>query len=95
MVGREGGDVFGRFATIARINAILFASWFCRVKTCLNQVFAFWLSDERLQFGSGECVNKASLGDDQEQDLSASEDREFVCLLHNTSLSLGEGDVSS
>jgi hypothetical protein len=40
----------------------------------LDQVLAFWLGDEGLQFGRGECVDKASLGHDQQEDLSTSED---------------------
>jgi hypothetical protein len=46
----------------------------------LNQVLAFWLSDEWLQFRSCERVDEASLGDDQQQDLGTGEDRELVGL---------------
>jgi hypothetical protein len=46
----------------------------------LNQVLAFWLSDEWLQFRSCERVDEACLGDDQQKDLGTSEDREFVGL---------------
>jgi hypothetical protein len=46
----------------------------------LNQVLAFWLGDEWLQFRGCERVDEASLGDDQQKDLGTGEDREFVGL---------------
>ena len=46
----------------------------------LDQILPFGLGDERLQFRSGEGVDQTSLGDDEEKDLSACEDGEFVCL---------------
>ena len=46
----------------------------------MNEVLALGLGDKRLQFGSGECVDETGLGYDQEQDLGASEDRQFVGL---------------
>ena len=36
MVGREGGDLFGRFGDIARVNAILVAGWFWSIETRLE-----------------------------------------------------------
>lgn len=50
------------------------------IETCLDEILAFWLGDERLELGSGKGVYKASLGDDEEQNLGASEGRELVCL---------------
>jgi hypothetical protein len=35
MVGRKGGNVFGRFGDIARINTVLVAGWFWSIETCL------------------------------------------------------------
>jgi hypothetical protein len=46
----------------------------------LNQILPFWFGDEWLQFRCGEGVDKPSLGHDEQKDLGASEDREFVCL---------------
>lgn len=48
--------------------------------TYLNQVLALSLGDERLQLGGGEGVDKAGLGDDQQEHLSAGEDRQFIGL---------------
>lgn len=50
------------------------------VVTYLNQVLALSLSDERLKLGCREGVDEASLGDDQEQDLRAGQNGQFVCL---------------
>lgn len=46
----------------------------------LNEVLALGLGDQRLEFGSSEGVDKAGLGDDQQENLSASQDREFISL---------------
>jgi hypothetical protein len=51
--------------------------------TYLNEVLALGLSDQRLQFGSSEGVDKAGFGDDQEENLSTSKDREFICLYNS------------
>lgn len=40
----------------------------------LDQVLAFGLCDERLQFGGGECVDEAGFRHDQEEHLGAGED---------------------
>ena len=48
------------------------------VVTYLNQVLALSLSDERLKLGCREGVDEASLGDDQEQDLRAGKNGQFV-----------------
>lgn len=50
------------------------------IETCLDEILAFWLGDKRLELGSGKGVYEASLGDDEEQNLGASECRELVCL---------------
>lgn len=49
--------------------------------TYLNQVLALSLGDQRLQLGSGESVDEAGLGDDQQEDLGPSEDRQLVGLV--------------
>ena len=49
----------------------------------LDEILAFGLSDEGLELRSGESVDESSLGDDEEEDLSASEDGQFVGLLTN------------
>lgn len=41
----------------------------------LDQILALGLGNERLELGSGEGINKARLGDDQQQNLSACQDR--------------------
>lgn len=48
--------------------------------TYLNQVLALGLGDKRLQLGGGESIDEAGLGDDQQEDLGTSEDRQFVGL---------------
>jgi hypothetical protein len=51
------------------------------IETCLNEIFAFGLGDKRLEFGGCECVDKTSLGDDEQEDLGASESGELVSLV--------------
>ena len=51
-----------------------------RVEASLDQVLALRLRDERLQLGSGEGVDETGLADDEKQNLSSSECREFICL---------------
>lgn len=46
----------------------------------LDEVLAFRLSDKRLKLRCGEGVDESSLGDDEKKDLSASENRQLVCL---------------
>lgn len=46
----------------------------------MDEVLALWLSDERLELGSCEGVDQSGLRNNKQQDLSASEDREFVSL---------------
>lgn len=46
----------------------------------LNQVLALSLSDERLKLGSSECVDQASLRDDEQEDLGSGQDRQLVGL---------------
>jgi hypothetical protein len=40
----------------------------------LDQILAFGLGDERLKLGSGECVDKTGLRNDQEENLGSGED---------------------
>ena len=51
-----------------------------RVEACLDEILAFRLRDERLQFGSSEGVDQASLRDDEKEDLRSGEGGKFVCL---------------
>lgn len=51
-----------------------------RLWTYLDQILALGLGDKWLKLRSGECVDQASLGNNQKKDLSASEDGEFVGL---------------
>ena len=51
--------------------------------TCLNEVLSLGLGNQRLKFGGSKGVDKAGFGDDQEENLSASQDRELVGL-HNS-----------
>ena len=46
----------------------------------LNQVLALGLGDQRLEFGGSEGVDKAGFRNDQEKNLSASQDRELISL---------------
>lgn len=46
----------------------------------LNQVLALRFRHERLKLGSGEGVDKTSLGHDQKKHLGAGEDGQLVCL---------------
>ena len=48
--------------------------------TDLDEILALGLGDERLQLGSSEGVDETSFRHDQQEDLCASEDREFVGL---------------
>lgn len=48
--------------------------------TDLDKIFAFRLSDKWLQFRRGEGVYKASLRDDEEEDLGAGQDTQLVGL---------------
>ena len=50
------------------------------VEACLDEILAFRLRDERLQFGSGEGVDQASFRDDKKEDLCSCESGKFVCL---------------
>jgi len=47
----------------------------------LNQVLSFGLGDEGLQFRSRKGVDQSGLGDDEQEDLSSSEDRQLIRLL--------------
>jgi hypothetical protein len=51
-----------------------------RVEARLNEVFPFWLCDERLELGSGEGIDETSLRDHEEKDLGTSERGKLVGL---------------
>ena len=46
----------------------------------LNKVLAFWLGDQRLELRGGEGVDQTGLGDNEQQDLGAGQDGQFVSL---------------
>jgi hypothetical protein len=46
----------------------------------LDEVLALGLGDQRLELGGGEGVDQPRLGDDEQEDLRASQDRQFVRL---------------
>ena len=50
------------------------------VKTCLNEVLAFGLGDERLELRGSKGVYESGLGHDEQENLGASEGRELVRL---------------
>ena len=52
-----------------------------RLKAYLDQILSLGLGDERLQLGRGEGVDQTGLGDDEQEDLGASEDGELVSLI--------------
>jgi hypothetical protein len=61
------GRLFGRIDLVTSINAVFVASrGFRSVQACLNKVLALGFGDKRLELGGCECVNKASLGDDEQ-----------------------------
>lgn len=66
----------------------------CDQFLALREVPKLILLDERLELIGGESVDPAGFGHDEEEDLRSSERRQFVSLLHDTGLSLAEGDVS-
>lgn len=52
----------------------------------LDQVLALGLGHQRLELGSGEGVDETGLGDNEQKDLGASEDRQFVGLARTLSV---------
>jgi len=93
--GRDiGVCVLGRLDSRFTIDAIRVGRFGC-VETCLDQVLALGFGHQGLELGGGEGVDETSLRHDEQEDLSTSEDGQFVGLLHDTSLSLGEGDVTT
>lgn len=46
----------------------------------LDEVLALSLGDQGLELGGGEGVDQTGLRDDEQEDLRAGEDRQFVCL---------------
>ena len=54
----------------------------------LNQILAFGLRDKWLKLGCREGVHQTRLRNDEEKDLSARQDRQFVCLMMNQLCSL-------
>ena len=51
-----------------------------RATSYLNEILAFGLGDQRLKLWSREGVNQTGLRDDEQENLSASQDRELIGL---------------
>jgi hypothetical protein len=76
---RHALDVVGRGDVISTVGTVL-AGWLGGVQAGLDEILAFGFGDEGLELGGGEGVDEAGLGDDEEEDLCAGEDGEFVGL---------------
>jgi hypothetical protein len=61
-------------------NGVSMSRVLVRTGAYLDQILALGLGDERLKLGSCEGVDQTCLGDDEEENLSTSQDRQFVCL---------------
>jgi len=48
--------------------------------TYLDKVLSFSLGDKRLKLRCCKGIDQTGLGDNEEEDLGASEDRQLVCL---------------
>ena len=77
-VGRFGGVEAGLKTCVSTNDQALHSR---RQMTYLNEIFALGLGYKRLEFGCGEGVDETSLGNDEQQYLSAGEDGQLVCLL--------------
>lgn len=80
---------------IGRVNTVLIGGGVGSIQTGLNEVLALGLGHEGLELRGGEGVDEAGFGDDQKKDLSSGENGKLVGLLHDTSLALREGDVTT
>lgn len=58
--------------------------------TYLNQVLSFSLGDKRLKLRCCECVHQTSLRDNEEEDLGAGKNRQFICLRRDISKSFAK-----
>jgi len=76
-------------------TVLAIASRFRCVQACLNQVLSFSLGDKGLKLRCCECVDQTGFGDDEQEDLSSRKDGQFVRLLHDTGLPLGECDMAT
>jgi len=65
------------------------------IQACLDKVFAFWLSDEGLEFSCGEGVYKTCFRHDEQKNLGSSESGQLIGLFHNPSFPFGECDMTS
>lgn len=87
-------DILWGLGNCGFIDTIVRLRFRC-VQASLNEILAFGLGDQRLKLWSREGVNQTGLRDDEQENLSASQDRELIGLLHDPSLSLGECDVAT
>jgi hypothetical protein len=58
--------------------------------TYLDEVLSFSLGDKRLKLRCCECVHQTSLRDNEEEDLSAGKNRQFICLRRDISKSFAK-----
>lgn len=90
------GRLLRRFDLVGIVDAILVAlGRLRRVQASLDEILSLRLGYQRLELGGGKCVHKPSLRHDKQQNLSARQNRQLVCLLHYSGLALGEGDVTT
>lgn len=61
-----------------------------RVETCLNEILALGLSNERLELRGGKGVDETGLRHDEEEDLRAGEGGELVRLMRRDARKAGE-----
>ena len=53
------------------------------VETCLDEILALRLRDERLQLGGGESVYQAGFRDDEEENLCSGQGGKLIGLFHD------------
>ena len=51
------------------------------VETCLDEVLALWLSDERLKLGGRKSIHQSGFRYDEQQYLGSSQSRKFISLI--------------
>lgn len=67
-------NIVWRGNVVTIIGTVLAGRLGC-IQTGLDEILALGFSDERLELGSGECVDETSLRDDEQEDLSTSKNR--------------------
>lgn len=64
------------------------------IETSLDEVLPFGLGDKRLKLGRSKCIHMSCLRSDKEEHLGPRQGGQLVGLLHDTSLSLAEGNMA-